>query len=363
MTHSDLAPLVHPLIPVTHMRPVLRRYAPGVLLSGTLAGVAMALGQLDWLRQHGLSALGLAILLGMLLSNTVYGRLAAPCAPGVALAKQRLLRLGIVLYGLRLTLHDIGQVGLAGVLIDALVLCSTFTLAYLLGTRWLQLDPKAAMLIGAGSSICGAAAVMATEPVLRARAEQVSVAVATVVVFGTLAMWLYPWLFVLNRPWPVVGGGVHGFGMYVGSTIHEVAQVVVAAHSVNSATADTAVITKMVRVMMLAPFLIVLSACLQRGQVTDGARSGSGITIPWFAFAFLAVVVLNSWLSVPRPVVGWVIDLDTALLAMAMAALGLGTQLSAVRQAGPKPLLLAGVLFAWLVLGGALIHRAVWSLL
>ncbi len=371
MTRSDLAQLAYPQIAMTHTRAVLQRYAPGVLLSGVLASVAMALGQLDWLRKHGLSALSLAILLGILLGNTVYGRLAAPCAPGVTLAKQRLLRLGIVLYGLRLTLHDIGQVGLAGVLIDALVLGSTFTLAYLLGTRWLKLEPKAAILIGAGSSICGAAAVMATEPVLRARAEHVTVAVATVVVFGTLAMWLYPWLFVLNQHWPVVGGGVHGFGMYVGSTIHEVAQVVAAAHSVDSAAADTAVITKMVRVMMLAPFLMGLSAwlaCHQRPAQWPvphrGARSRwSNIRMPWFAFAFIAMVAFNSLQWLPHPVVVWVIDVDTVLLAMAMAALGLTTHLSAVRHAGVKPLLLAGVLFVWLVVGGALIHRAVLSLL
>jgi len=354
---------------MTHTRAALQRYAPGVLLSGVLAGVAMALGQLDGLQHHGLSALSLAILLGMLLGNTVYGRLASACEPGVTVSKQRLLRLGIVLYGLRLTLQDIGQVGLAGVVIDALVLGSTFSLSYQVGTRWLKLDPKAVMLIGAGSAICGAAAVMATEPVLRARDEQVSVAVATVVVFGTLAMWVYPLLFQLNQHWPVIGGGANGFGVYMGSSIHEVAQVLAAAGSVGPAAADAAVITKMVRVMMLAPFLILLSAWLQRGRAAGQAdrpqpnTASSSITIPWFAFAFMAVVVFNSFQWLPQQMVVWFTDVDTALLAMAMAALGLSTQLSAVRQAGFKPLLLAGLLFAWLVLGGALIHHTVFALL
>ena len=164
----------------------------------------MALGQIDWLQEHGLSALTLAIVLGMLVGNTVYPRIAAVSGPGVNLSKQNLLRLGIVLYGLRLTVQDIGHVGLAGVAVDALVLSSTFLLACWIGTRWLGLDRQSAMLIGAGSSICGAAAVMAAEPVVKARAEQVTVAVATVVVFGTLSIFLYPVLFQLNQQWGVI---------------------------------------------------------------------------------------------------------------------------------------------------------------
>lgn len=373
MTPSSSASLARSQMSLIQMRVALHTYLPGLLLSGTLAGAGMALGSLDWLQNHGLSALSLAILLGMLLGNTLYGRVAAQCGPGVTVAKQRLLRLGIVLYGLRLTLQDIGHVGLAGVVIDALVLGSTFSLSYLVGTRWLKLEPKAVMLIGAGSSICGAAAVLATEPVLRARAEHVSVAVATVVVFGTLAIFLYPLLFQLNQHWPVIGGGLNGFGLYVGSTIHEVAQVVAAARSVGSAAADTAVITKMVRVMMLAPFLILLSAWLVRGRAhalahpsgpyKDIGKSTSSITVPWFAFAFMAVVVANSFQWLPRPMVTLATDVDTGLLAMAMAALGLSTQVSAIRRAGFKPLLLAGGLFVWLVVGGAFINRWVSAML
>ena len=106
------------------------------------------------------------------------------------LLKQILLRAGIILYGLRLTFQDIAGVGLHGVLLDALMLASTFGLACLLGTRLFGLDRTTTLLIGAGSSICGAAAVMATEPVVRGRAEQVAVAVSTVVVFGTLGIFL-----------------------------------------------------------------------------------------------------------------------------------------------------------------------------
>ena len=343
----------------------LRRLVPGLALTILLAAAAIALGNIGWLQDHGFSALTVAIVLGMLVGNTVYPRIAAGSGAGVAFSKQNLLRLGVVLYGLRLTLQDIGHVGWSGVLIDTLVLGSTFALAYWAGTRWLGLDHNTAILIGTGSSICGAAAVMAAEPVVKARAEQVTVAVATVVVFGTVSIFLYPLLFNFNQHWGIIPGGAQGFGVYAGSTIHEVAQVVAAARSVGPQAADTAVIAKMVRVMMLAPFLLLLSARMARGGDLT-AHSGAAkpkLAIPWFAFAFIGMVLFNSLQWLPTRAVAAATEVDTVLLAMAMAALGLATHLGAVRKAGAKPLLLALVLFAWLVIGGALINKWVPALL
>lgn len=346
-----------------------QRLLPGLVLCAALAGAGIALGRIDWLAAHGLSALTLAIVLGMLVGNTVYPRFAAVSGPGVHLSKQHLLRLGIVLYGLRLTVQDIGHVGWGGVAVDALVLGSTFGLACWIGTRWLGLDRQSAMLIGAGSAICGAAAVMAAEPVVKARAEQVTVAVATVVVFGTVSIFLYPVLYQLNQQWGLIPGGANGFGLFAGSTIHEVAQVVAAARSIGPEAADTAVIAKMVRVMMLAPFLLLLSAWLARdaarkaGPGAAAQHSTSQITIPWFAFGFVAVVLLHSLQWLPAPAVALAIDIDTGLLAMAMAALGLSTHFSAIRKAGARPLLLALILFGWLLVGGGLINHWVPALL
>ena len=347
------------------------RLLPGLALSAVLAAVAIRLGAAGWLPAHGMTALTVAIVLGILLGNTVYPFLAASSGAGVLFSKQTLLRAGVILYGLRLTLHDIGQVGVSGVLIDAVLLSSTFALALFLGTRLFGLDRETSMLIGAGNAICGAAAVMATEPLLRARSEQVTVAISTVVVFGTVAIFLYPALYELNQHWHLLPAGSRAFGIYAGSTIHEVAQVFAAARSISVETANTAVITKMVRVMMLAPFLIGMSAWLARQDArqeaqrldvqlqggTDGHQaSHRRLTIPWFAFAFIGMVVFNSLAVLPHAVVGAAIDLDTFLLAMAMGALGLTTHLSAIRRAGIKPLLLGGLLFVWLVAGGAVIN-------
>jgi len=337
----------------------------GFVLCLVLAVSSIQLGHLDWFTAHGVSALTIAIILGIAIGNTYYPQVACAIDSGVAFSKQTLLRVGIVLYGFRLTLQDISHVGIAGVVIDAIVVLSTFGLALLIGTRLLKIDRTTVILIGAGSSICGAAAVLATEPVVRAHSEKVTVAVSTVVVFGTMAIFLYPALFQLNLRWNLIPGGLHSFGIYTGSTIHEVAQVVAAARSIGSDAADTAVITKMVRVMMLAPFLIILSTWLSRSsKVTSNFRQNpvrQKLVVPWFAFIFIGVVIFNSLSILPRFVVEFAKNIDTVFLAMAMASLGLTSHISVIRNAGVKPLILAAVLFAWLIGGGALINRTIGS--
>ena len=348
-------------------------FVPGLALAGGVAFAAIELGKVGWLQANGISALTLAIVLGMLVGNTAYPRIAAASALGVTFSKQNLLRLGIILYGLRLTFQDIGHVGMTGVVIDATVLCSTFALSWFAGTRVFGLDRKTAMLIGAGSSICGAAAVMAAEPVVRGRAEQVTVAVSTVVVFGTLAIFLYPVLYHLNQQYHLISMSPSAYGIFAGSTIHEVAQVVAAGRAISDQAANTAVIAKMVRVMMLAPFLIVLSAYLSRSKdasevaphgavANDTPQKPGRIVIPWFALGFVAVAGLNSLALLPKPLVSAAIDIDTVMLAMAMAALGLTTHISAIRNAGIKPLALAALLFAWLIGGGIAINAGVTAL-
>lgn len=327
---------------------------PGLLLAGALAAVGLWLASVPTVQGWGISALTAAILLGIVAGNTVFPRIAAQAGPGVDFAKSTLLRTGIVLYGFRVTFQDILQVGVAGLVIDALIVASVFLLAVWMGTRWFKLDRETSMLIGAGSAICGAAAVMATEPVVKAQAHKVAVAVATVVVFGTLGMFLYPALYphLVNA----LGISEHAYGVYAGSTIHEVAQVVVAGKAIGESAASVAVIEKMIRVMLLAPFLLILSARI--GSSAEG-QDKPKLMIPWFAVLFIAVSLFNSLHLLPVAWVAVIVQLDTVLLATAMAALGLRTHVGAIRQAGMKPLLLALCLFAFLLIGGGAINLAV----
>ncbi|MFZ6644304.1 YeiH family protein [Undibacterium sp. TJN25] len=317
-----------------------------MLLAASIAWLGILAADHPLARQFGLSALSLAIIFGIFIGNSVFSRFAAQAANGVDFSKNTLLRAGIVLYGFRITFQQIAAVGWAGVVIDALIVGLTFTLAVQLGTRVFKLDRQTAMLIGAGSSICGAAAVMATEPVVRGQEHKVSVAVATVVIFGTIAMFAYPLIY------PYLGLSEQAYGIFAGSTIHEVAQVVAAGNSVSIAAANTAVIEKMLRVMMLAPFLLLLSGIVKSGKGGSTEGASGNITIPWFALFFLAASAIHSAGVLPAALVDALVGLDTALLAMAMAALGLRTNIGAVRQAGLRPILLAAVLFGFLTMGG-----------
>lgn len=337
-----------------HHHRTLWHYVPGLALSALITGAALWGGSIPAVAGAGFSALTLAILLGMVVGNTVYPKIWSTCDGGVLFAKQHLLRLGIILYGFRLTFAQIADVGVSGIAIDVLTLTSTFMLACFIGQKVFGLDKQTSWLIGAGSSICGAAAVLATEPVVKAESSKVTVAVATVVIFGTLAIFLYPAIYPLLAHWFTP----QAYGIYIGSTVHEVAQVVAAGHAISPDAENAAVIAKMLRVMMLAPFLIILAARVK--QLTPaGKGERSKITIPWFAILFIVVAIFNSFHLLPKAVVDMLVTLDTVLLAMAMAALGVTTHISALKKAGAKPLLMALMLFVWLIVGGGAINLAV----
>lgn len=338
------------------------RLLPGILLVAAVAAAgvaaAVAASNLSWTRNLGLGALTLAIGLGIAVGNTLFPRIASHTAAGVDWSRSTLLRLGIILFGLKITFAQIMAVGWAGILIDVIMVTLVFTLSVQLGTRVFGLDRETATLIGAGSAICGAAAVMATEPLTRSPAHKVSVAVATVVVFGTIGMFFYPLVF------PYLHVSQHEYGIYAGSTLHEVAQVVAAGKSVGDEAAATGVIEKMIRVMLLAPFLLILSTTRAangepKGGQPHGASGKPKIVIPWFAVLFLAMATVHSLHAIPAVIVKPLIAIDTGLLAMAMAALGLRTHVGAIRQAGVKPMLLALTLFAFLMTGGWAVNRAV----
>jgi uncharacterized integral membrane protein (TIGR00698 family) len=329
----------------------------GLALVGLLAAVSLLLAAHPALQSLGLGALTLAIVLGILVGNTVFPAIAVRTHAGVEFAKSSLLRAGIVLYGFRVTFQEFASVGWAGAAIAVAVVVGVFLLATQLGTRVFKLDLQTSMLIGAGSAICGAAAVMATAPVLRAPPHKVTVAMATVLVFGTLGMFAYPLLY------PYLGLSEHDYGVFAGSTIHEVAQVVVAGRSVSEAAGAAAVIEKMIRVMLLAPFLLILSG-FAAGSPTDPHESRlARLKLPWFALMFVAVSGFNSLQLLPPLWVEWLLWLDTLLLAMAMAALGLCTQARALREAGLKPMLLGASLFAALFGGGYALNRGIVALL
>ena len=324
---------------------------PGVMLVAAITAAAWGFIQWDWLRQVGVSSLTLAILIGALLGNVLPTLGKGRFRPGLAFAQRRFLRAGVALYGFNLSVQQIVEVGSTGIVVDLIMVTSTLLVGWIVGRRLLGMDRETVLLASAGSAICGAAAVVATVPMLRsdqgAVAEKSAVAVATVVLFGTLAMLLYPAIHV----W--LGDGVFDFGIYVGSTVHEVAQVVAIGSSLGEDVAGSAVIVKMIRVMLLVPFLITVGLFFG-----DRERSGErrSVPIPWFAVMFVVLAGVNSLHILPVPVVDALRLAGVLLLTVAMASLGIDTNLARMGQAGVKPLLLGAGLFVHLVFTGGLVN-------
>ncbi len=335
----------------------------GVLLIGLFACAAFYIGSAKFFTEISLSPMIIGILLGMLYANSLRNHLPDTWVPGIQFCAKRILRIGIILYGFRLTFQDIAAVGIAGITIDAIVVTVTIIGGYLIGTKLLKMDSDLSMLTSVGSSICGAAAVLGAEATMKTQPYKTAVAVATVVIFGTLSMFIYPIAYRTG----LLDLTPQEMGIYGGSTLHEVAHAVGAGNAMGESIASTTVIVKMIRVMMLVPVLLVLGIWVAGRNA--GAKGEKGkIAIPWFAFGFLAVIALNSlsvWLNtafttpygLPVPIVDAINYIDTFLLTMAMVALGAETSIDKFKKAGAKPFVLAFIIYIWLLGGGYLMAR------
>lgn len=326
----------------------------GVLFVALFASSATFFADMPLLKSLHLSPLIIGMVMGIAYANTLRNRLPEAWVPGILFSTKRILRLAIIFYGFKITFQDILSVGLSGIIISILMVTLTFLIGYLFGTRVLKLDRDTTILTCAGSSICGAAAVLATEGVVKATPYKGTVAVGTVVLFGTIAMFLYPFMFSMG--W--IPLNTEEMGVYIGGSVHEVAHVVAAGNALGPEAADPAIIVKMIRVLLIAPFLIILGFWLIRIKKEEGASKASNI-IPWFAVLFIVMAGINSIHIVPPYIVEKINALDTFALTMAMSALGMETNIDKFKKVGMKPVYLAGFLFLWLILGGLVITKYV----
>jgi len=318
----------------------------GLLLIALFACAAFLIGGMGWVKALSFSPLVVGIILGMVYANTFRSKLPETWTPGISYCAKRILRIGIVLYGFKLSFQDVVAVGLPAIIVDSIVVAVTIFFGLFVG-RLLKMDHETALLTSCGSAICGAAAVMGVDGAIRPQPYKTAVAVSTVVIFGTLAMFLYPVLY-RSGFFALEPGQM---GIFAGSTIHEVAHVVGAGNAMGPEVSDSAIIVKMIRVMMLVPVLLVLAFISARR--TAGADGGKGsITVPWFAILFLVVIAFNSLNILPQNIITLINTLDTFLLTMAMTALGADTSFDKFRKAGFKPFILAAILFCWLIGGG-----------
>ena len=335
----------------------------GILLIALFSFAAFYIAEVPFVKKLSFSPLIVGIILGMLYANSLRNKLPETWVPGIKFCTKQILRAGIVLYGFRLTLTQVVEVGLPAIVIDSVIVVGTIFLGIWFG-RVLKMDKDTSLMTATGSAICGAAAVLGAEPVVKCESHKTAIAVSTVVIFGTISMFLYP---IMYRIGMLDGLSNMEVAIYTGSTLHEVAHVAGAGNAMDPTDtlgiAGTATITKMIRVMMLAPVLVVMGLALS----SRGGKSGSKgkITVPWFAFGFIGVICVNSLLQYlfavdsvkDIPLNGAIEYIDTFMLTMAMTALGAETNFEKFKQAGAKPFLLAAILYVWLLGGGYLLAK------
>ncbi len=317
------------------MRPQSAFSQTGALLPGL--ALTAAIGVLAWLLAgwhpvHDIlrfSPLILAILLGVAVRNSV--NLPARMDPGIRFGLKRVLRLAIILLGFRLSIGDVMAVGGQGIALIALVVSATFAFTVWLGRR-AGLAENLVLLIACGQSICGASAVVAGDAVIGAEERETAYAVGLVTVLGTALMLLYPWLDSLLHLAPRV------YAAWTGSSIHEVAQVVAAGFAVNNQVGAMASLYKLTRVAFIVPASIAL--LIMQARRSGGADTGGKLNFPWFVVGFLVSIGVHSAGIIPAPAVALIRQFDTALLVVAMAAMGLETHARAIRGLGLRPLAL-----------------------
>jgi len=345
--------------------------APGQFLGERVTGLAFVAllvvisKQLAALKLAGgvLSPLLYATMTGLVVGNTLLkgeGELPSSARtkmkPGVAFAKARLLRLGIILYGMKVSVQQILQLGPGSFFSAVVMTFSTLLVGVAMG-KLLKVDKSVTLLISTGASICGVSAVMAAAPVVEeegASGSKVSIALATVMIFGIASMFLYP-IMSTRMPWASLSAKV--MGIYTGATVYEVAGVVAAGNAMSPAVASAALLTKLVRVLLLAPFLLVLS------RISAASENNSRVQTPWFAFAFFGVCLVSSYVKIPLVLSERLSLLSTWCTAMAMVGLGLESDIKSIQKMGWRPMLLATLLFLYLVLGGLVSVRGILHLL
>jgi uncharacterized integral membrane protein (TIGR00698 family) len=300
-----------------------------------------------------ISEILIAVILGLYLRNAV--GLGASLGPGIKFSIQRVLRLGIILLGLRLSLQDVAATGVNALILVAICITIALALAYAAG-RLFKVPGRLAALIGVGTAICGNSAIVATAPVIEAKDEEVSFAVATITLFGLIAVVVFP---ILGH---LAGLSDRVFGLWAGTAVNDTSQVVAVGAAYSSVALNFATIVKLTRNTLMAPLIVLFGIIYQRGQsrrmsekAVEASRLKFSKLVPGFVLGFLvmslirtlgvAIGVLPQAVAQPGGLVlaanflTTVDELAKFAILMALAGVGLNTDLASLRKIGFKPLI------------------------
>ena len=312
----------------------IKKYLNGLILVVLLTILAIYIQNIHIVKSLSLSAIIIAILLGMFIKNTIGVK--ESMNEGIKLCSKKVLRLAIILLGFKLSLLEVSKLGFKAAIIILVITLATLIFTRYLGKK-LNISRSLSILIGTGTSICGASAIVAVNAVTKSENEEdVAFAVGIVTIFGTVFMLLYPIVFhVFNL-------NTIFYSLWAGSSIHEVAQVVAAGFAASNQAGTLATVVKLTRVLLIVPVTILLS--IRESKKENSYKfSFKNITIPWFVLMFLGVIIINSLNIIPQNISKGFINLDNYLMTAAMVGLGLETSLSAMKKTGLKPIYLGAL--------------------
>ncbi|MDI2586380.1 YeiH family protein [Psychrobacillus sp. NEAU-3TGS] len=318
----------------------------GIGITLVIAILAKLLSGVPFLSIMG--QLVIAIILGMVWSATI--SVPTLFQSGVSFSSKKLLRLGIILLGMRLNLEDIYHAGLSVFLIALINILFALFVVYGF-SRLFGVDKRLGILTACGTAICGAAAVVAIAPQVKANDEETAIGVATIAILGTLFTLVYTFLY------PIMNLTSNGYGVFAGGTLHEIAHVIAAADPGGSNAVDLAVIVKLTRVALLVPIALVIGFIVKKREKGDSKSKFSLSSIPWFIIGFLVMSGINTLGIIPEELANFIVSVAYLLIGMAMAGLGLNIDIRTFKKLGVKPIaagLVGSILLS--ILGYALVY-------
>ena len=322
------------------MKVAVKENAKGLTLIAVIVAIAFQINEL----QPAISPLALCVAFGFIVAN--FAKWPEFAAPATTLASKRIMRIGVALLGMQVSVASLKAIGVKGALtVIVVVTCTIFGILGL--SKLFKMSGDLGLLIGVGFGVCGATAVAAIRPQTRATQEETSYAIALISLCGTLSIFILPFLGHL------MGLDDQTFGAWAGAAVHDVGQVIATASLWSDTAVQSAIVIKLSRVCLLAPIVLVLSLRHRRWLTSQGKTAENSAKVPlvpFFVLGFIAIAIFNNVITLPDRLHADLVLTSKLLLGAGLVALGSGVRWKSIRAIGGRPMAMG--MLAWLIVGG-----------